>query len=103
MNSSLAELENLWKMVVKLFFFQAPGTSAQRHSYRELEVSPKPQSQQGIEHREPARTDAGDLPEQNPAPAEGGRAIQTAESRSDYLAADAEIKVSRETPRQTSN
>ena len=47
-----------------------------------------------------ARTDP---PEQDPAPAEGGRAIQGTESRSDYFAADAEIKDSRETPKQTSN
>lgn len=105
MNSSLAELENVWKMVVKLFLVQAPGTCRQHNAtaignYRfRLNRNRNKVSSGG----KPARTDAGDPPEQNPAPAEGGRAIQTAESRSDYLAADAEIKDSRETLKQTSN
>lgn len=105
MNSSFAELEYVLKMLLKLFLVKALGkslkgtTSLLVNYWFYLNRNCKTVSGR----KKPTRTDVGDPPEQDPAPAVGGRAIQRTESRSDSLAADAEIKDSRETPRQTSN
>lgn len=102
MNSSLAELENGLKSYFSLRHWGRCGkdntTATENYRFRLNRNCNEVSSRE-----KPVRSDAGDQPEQNPAPAEGGRAIQTTQSRSDYLAADAEIKDTRETPRQTSN